>query len=173
MRFSRQAYWSGLPFPPPRDLPNPGMEDASPGCLEWSSRFFPTEPHGKAQSCIYVNPNLSICPTLTAIARTWNSLNVQRQMNEWECIPEYYAAIKRNETGSFVEMWMDLESVTQSEVSQKDNNKYHTVMQICEIYRWNRWTCFQGRNRHVDIEKGQKTVLRISKISGKQHKVLF
>ena len=26
MRFSRQKYWSGLPFPPPRDLPDPGME---------------------------------------------------------------------------------------------------------------------------------------------------
>ena len=32
---------------------------------------------------------------------------------------EYYSAIKRNEIGSFVETWMDQESVTQSEVSQK------------------------------------------------------
>ena len=30
MGFSRQEYWSGLPFPPPWDLPNPGMETASP-----------------------------------------------------------------------------------------------------------------------------------------------
>ena len=29
MAFSRQEYWSGLPRPPPRDLPNPGMEPAS------------------------------------------------------------------------------------------------------------------------------------------------
>ena len=36
---------------------------------------------------------------------------------------EYYSAIKRNETGSFVEMWMDLETVIQSEVSQKEKNK--------------------------------------------------
>ena len=33
---------------------------------------------------------------------------------------EYYSAIKRNETGSFVETWMDLEMVIQSEVSQKE-----------------------------------------------------
>ena len=33
---------------------------------------------------------------------------------------EYYSAIKRNEIGSFVELWMDLESVIQSEVSQKE-----------------------------------------------------
>ena len=35
---------------------------------------------------------------------------------------EYYSAIKRNEIESFAEMWMDLETVIQSEVSQK--NKY-------------------------------------------------
>ena len=36
---------------------------------------------------------------------------------------EYYSAIKRNKTGSFVKMWMDLETVIQSEVSQKEKNK--------------------------------------------------
>ena len=29
MNFSRQEYWSGLPFPTPGDLPNPGIEPAS------------------------------------------------------------------------------------------------------------------------------------------------
>ena len=46
---------------------------------------------------------------------------------------EYYSAIKRNKTGSFVEMQMDLESVIQSEVSQKEKNKY-ILMHIC---MWN------------------------------------
>ena len=44
---------------------------------------------------------------------------------------EYYSAIKRNEIGSFVETWMDLETVIQSEVSQKEKNKYHILMHIC------------------------------------------
>ena len=44
---------------------------------------------------------------------------------------EYYSAIKRNETGSFVEMWMDLETVIQSEVSQKEKNKYRILTHIC------------------------------------------
>ena len=35
---------------------------------------------------------------------------------------EYYSAIKRNEIGSFVEMWMDLETVIQSEVNKKEKN---------------------------------------------------
>ena len=30
MKFSRQEYWSGLPFPTPGDLPNPGIEPMSP-----------------------------------------------------------------------------------------------------------------------------------------------
>ena len=37
---------------------------------------------------------------------------------------EYYWAIKRNEIGSFAVMWRNLESVTQSEVSQKETNRY-------------------------------------------------
>ena len=39
----------------------------------------------------------------------------------------YYSAIKRNETELFVVRWMDLESVIQSEVSQKDKNKYRML----------------------------------------------
>ena len=30
MKFPRQEYWSGLSFPPPRDLPDPGIETVSP-----------------------------------------------------------------------------------------------------------------------------------------------
>ena len=36
---------------------------------------------------------------------------------------EYYSAVKRNEIGSFVEMWMDLETVIKTKVSQKEKNK--------------------------------------------------
>ena len=46
---------------------------------------------------------------------------------------EYYSAIKRSKIRSFVEMWMDLESVIQSEVSQKEKNKYCVLMHICGI----------------------------------------
>ena len=48
---------------------------------------------------------------------------------------EYYSAIKRNEIGSFLEMWMDLESVIQSEVSQKEKNKYRILTHICGIQK--------------------------------------
>ena len=38
---------------------------------------------------------------------------------------------KKNEIGSFVEMWMDLETAIQSEVSQKEKNKYRILTHIC------------------------------------------
>ena len=46
---------------------------------------------------------------------------------------QYYSAIKRNKTELFVMRWMDLESVIQSEASQKDKNKYHMPKHIYGI----------------------------------------
>ena len=40
MEFSRQEYQSGLPFPPPGDLPNPGNELMSLASTAWPGRFF-------------------------------------------------------------------------------------------------------------------------------------
>ena len=45
MEFSRPEYWSGQPFPPPGDLPNPGIEPRSPA-LQADS--LPAEPQGKS-----------------------------------------------------------------------------------------------------------------------------
>ena len=42
-------------------------------------------------------------------------------------------AMKRNDIESFVVVWMDLEFVIQSEVSQKEKNKYNILMHICVI----------------------------------------
>ena len=46
---------------------------------------------------------------------------------------EYFTALKRNEIGSFVETWMDLETAIQSEVSQKEKNKYSMLTHIYGI----------------------------------------
>ena len=46
---------------------------------------------------------------------------------------EYYSAIKKNEIGSFVMMWMSLESVIPSEVSEKEKNKYHILIHVFGI----------------------------------------
>ena len=50
MGFPGQEYWSGLPFPPPRDLPNLGIEPAS---LALTGRFFTTELPGNPTGMSY------------------------------------------------------------------------------------------------------------------------
>ena len=44
MGFSRQEYWSGLPFPSPGDIPNPEIEPGKPAL---AGRFFAIAPPGK------------------------------------------------------------------------------------------------------------------------------
>ena len=64
---------------------------------------------------------------LFTIARTWKQPkcpSTDEWIKMWHIYTmEYYSAIKRNEIGSFVETWMDLETVRQSEVSQKEKNR--------------------------------------------------
>ena len=47
MGLSRQEYWSGLPFPPPEDLPNPGIERTSPASPALAGGFFTAVPPEK------------------------------------------------------------------------------------------------------------------------------
>ena len=49
MEFSRQEYWSGLPFPDLGDLPDPGIKLTSAEALALASRFFITEQPGNDQ----------------------------------------------------------------------------------------------------------------------------
>ena len=65
--------------------------------------------------------------TLFTITRTWKQPKCP-STDEWvnkksTYTMDYYSAIKKNEIELFVVRWMDLESVIQSEVSQKEKNK--------------------------------------------------
>ena len=51
MGFSRQGYWSGLPCPPPGDLPNAGIKPESLASLTLAGGFFTTSPPGKL--CVF------------------------------------------------------------------------------------------------------------------------
>ena len=75
---------------------------------------------------------------LFTTARTWKQPKCP-STDEWVkkmwhiYTMEYYSAIKRNEIELFVVRWMHLESVIQSEVSQKEKNKYRILMHIYGI----------------------------------------
>ena len=73
---------------------------------------------------------------LFTIARSWKQpkcpLTDEWLKKMWYIYTmEYYSAIKRSEIGLFLETSMDLETVIQSEVSQKEKNKYCILMHIC------------------------------------------
>ena len=75
---------------------------------------------------------------LFTVARSWKQ---PKCPSTDECIKklwyiytmEYYSAIKGKEIESFVETWTGLETVIQSEVSQKEKNKYHMLTHIYGI----------------------------------------
>ena len=77
---------------------------------------------------------------LFTIARTWKQPKCP-MTDEWIkkiwyiYTMEYYSVIKRKEIGSFAETWMDLETVIQSEVTQKEKNKYLILTHICGIQK--------------------------------------
>ena len=63
MGFSRQEYWSGLPCPPPRDLPDPGIQPASPVSPALQADSLPEQPGKHLHLLTWLKLNLS---------RLWN-----------------------------------------------------------------------------------------------------
>ena len=67
--FSRQEYWSGLPCPPPGDLPNPGIE---PRSLTLQADSLPSEPLGKPKKTgvgsLSLPPGISLPRNLTRVS---------------------------------------------------------------------------------------------------------
>ena len=77
---------------------------------------------------------------LFTIARTWKQPKCPSTdewiKKMWQIFAmEYYSAIKRNEIELFVVRWMDLETVIESEVSQKEKNKYCMLTHIYGILK--------------------------------------
>ena len=66
MGFFRQEYWSGFPYTPPGDLPDPGIELASLVAPALADRFFTIEPSGKP-----LMPFISLLIGLPFISFTW------------------------------------------------------------------------------------------------------
>ena len=83
MRFSRQKYWSRLPFPSPGDLPAPGIEPASPAL---GDGFFTTESPGKPFVSLWshffqlIKLNLVLCVFLLRYI-AWYILFIQNWRN--------------------------------------------------------------------------------------------
>ena len=64
MGFSRQEYWSGLPFPPPGDLPNPGIEPMLPAAPALQADSSPLSHQGRPKDTACVCAVAQSGPTL-------------------------------------------------------------------------------------------------------------
>ena len=97
---------------------------------------------------------LMFIAALFTVARTWK-LPKCPSADEWirKMWYMYYSFITRNEIVSFAEVWMNLETVIQSEVSQKEKKQIsYNIAYMWNLRKWYRWTCWQSRNRVTDVE---------------------
>ena len=147
MGFPRQGYWSGLPLPPPRDLPDPGIKQASPTL---AGRFLTTEPRymypnvswqnylqlprygsnwsihniwvDKDVVCVYIYINICVCIYLYLYTHTQNRILLRH---------------KKKEILPFEAMWMGLENIMLSEISQTKKDKYWMISLIYGMQKIN------------------------------------
>ena len=95
--------------------------------------IYPKETRVEKDTCIPL-----FIAALFTVARTWKQLRCP-STDEWIkklwyiCTMEYYSAIKRNAFESVLMRWVNLEPVTQNEVSQKEKDKYCSLMHIYRI----------------------------------------
>ena len=73
--FSRKEYWSGLPCPPPGDLPNPGIKATSLTCPALAGGFFTSSTTWEAHSNVYPYLKLYLFSVITNLAACKNTLS--------------------------------------------------------------------------------------------------
>ena len=151
MEFSRQEYWSGLP---PLGHKSGIFRREKKGNTYATSTHFPCslqnlsncktvlclrDPptgHHSPSSSGYRGHAVSHRKTRCVFFKPWGS-NLSQvfriQFKGVRLCVEYHTAIKRNEFQLLLLRWINLELVMQSEVSQKEKNKYHILIHIYEI----------------------------------------
>ena len=83
--FSRQEYWSGLPFPSPGDVPDPGIEPRSPTLQADDltseppgkpKELYKKDPHDHDGVIIYLEPDILECEVKWALGNKWRYFEV-------------------------------------------------------------------------------------------------
>ena len=97
--------------------------------------IYPEETRVEKDTCIPL-----FIAALFTIARTWKQSKCP-STDEWIKLwyiysMEYYSAIKVNTFESVLMRWMNLQSIIQSEVSQKEKDKYHYKAYIQNLEKW-------------------------------------
>ena len=138
--FSRQEYWSGLPFPSPGDLPDPGTE---PGPPALQADTLPSKPPGKnlLYSWVLLQKNFTRTPThLNVHISPWKTYVVKPKSYE---SPWNYRHIKFY---LIINIWLHLESNLASLMAQWVKNP-PAMQEIQEM-----WIRSQGQEKPLEEE---------------------
>ena len=93
MGFSRQEYWSGLPFLSPGDLPDPGIEPASLMSLALAGRFFTTSATWEAPfHCLKVKVKVNSLSRVRLFATSW-TISRQAPLSRGFSRQEYWSRL--------------------------------------------------------------------------------
>ena len=93
MKFPRQEYWSRVPFPIPGNLPDPGIQPASPVSLALAGRFFTTSATWEALGCRRLRSNSGniSCSRHTVGSQTHSRFTATKQTGQ-EGVPPFSGA---------------------------------------------------------------------------------
>ena len=96
--------------------------------------IYPKKPETRIQKNISTPMFIAALFTITKIWKQPKCPSVDEWIKQlWDIYTmEYYSAIKRKKSLSFATVWMDLESIMLSEISQSEKDKYHVISLICE-----------------------------------------
>ena len=98
--FSRQKYWSGLPFPSPGYLPDPGIEPTSLVSPALAGRFFITEPSGKPNRQYWLSWEVELERQVIVNAETY-----MLQSPYWVKGRHWQGSHQHGETREFALIW--------------------------------------------------------------------
>ena len=102
MEFSRQEYWSGWPFPPPRYLPNTGIRPASFASPALAGKFFTSVPPWKSSHdmlCLVAQLCPTFCNPWTVTCQASLSMQIlQARILEWVAMTSGGSSKPRNRT---------------------------------------------------------------------------
>ena len=99
MGFSRQEYWSRLPFPYPEDHPNPGIGPTSPAL---AGRFFTAEPLEKPPEGVVLGSGVG--GTTFLDGKSFKTLFVLNISISWRNRQRLHAIFKKNQATDFKEI---------------------------------------------------------------------
>ena len=142
--FSRQEYWSGLPFPPPGDLPDPGIKPESPASPALAGGFFTSEPPGKINRIVGVSYECRQIRKLRASRFAWKkSYDTPRQgvIGEGNGNPLQYSCQENPRNGGA--WWAAIYGVAQSRTQLRWCSSSSSILYWCFSF-WLTSLCIIG-----------------------------